>query len=143
MTPVFWTAIVYSLFIPQLKFAIYKLPVIGIVMVICLFLAIRIKEKLILNWLMVFATYNLRPKYYVFNKNDRYLRIMDIPSFAKRKNNQLKKSLALNQDASQTKSVSLKELIRLDGMITNPKYTFSLKSTKKGGLNVAIHQTHE
>jgi len=143
MTPVFWTALVYALFLPQLKFAIYKVPVIGIVLIICLILAIRIKEKLILNWLMVLVTYNMRPKFYVFNKNDKHHRIMDIPSFAKKKNKHLKKSLALSQDEKQSNSISFRELIKLDGILTNPKYTFSLKSTKKGGLNVAIHQTHE
>lgn len=143
MTPVFWTAMVYALFMPQLKFAMYKVPVIGVVLLISLFLAIRIKEKLILNWLMVLVTYNMRPKYYVFNKNERYLRAMDMPSFTKQKNIKLKKSLALNQNEAQSKTVSLRELIKLDGILTNPKYTLSLKSTKKGGLNVAIQQTHE
>ena len=143
MTPVFWTAMVYALFMPQLKFAMYKVPIIGVVLLISLFLAIRIKEKLILNWLMVLVTYNMRPKYYVFNKNEKYLRAMDMPSFTNQKNIKLKKSLALNQNEAQSKTVSLRELIKLDGILTNPKYTFSLKSTKKGGLNVAIQQTHE
>lgn len=143
MTPVFWTAMVYALFMPQLKFAMYKVPIIGVVLLISLFLAIRIKEKLILNWLMVLVTYNMRPKYYVFNKNEKYLRAMDMPSFTKQKNIKHKKSLALNQNEAQSKTVSLRELIKLDGILTNPKYTFSLKSTKKGGLNVAIQQTHE
>lgn len=35
---------------------------------------------------------------------------------------------------------AIKDLVRLEGLITNPKYSFSLKSGKKGALNVAFEQ---
>lgn len=143
MTPIFWTAIVYALFLPLLQLAIYKVALISIVLTLCLILAIRIKEKLVLNWLVVLITYQLRPKYYLFNKNDAFLRVMDFPSFEKKHKTLFKKAVKKNTDKEKSKPFSLREAVRLDGLLSDPKYTFSLKTVKKGGFNVDIRQTHE
>lgn len=37
-------------------------------------LSLRIKERVVLNWVILLTTFILRPKTYVFNKNSMYLR---------------------------------------------------------------------
>lgn len=77
MIPVFWGMTVYVLFAPSMHFAWYKLPLVIAVGITSLILSLRIKEKLILNWLLILLRYNLRPKYHIFNKNDMFLRSID------------------------------------------------------------------
>lgn len=138
MLPVFWATAVYTFFFPQMRFAWYKMPVILLVVCISLTLALRIKKRLVLHWLTILLRYNLRPKYFVFNKNDAYLRSIDLPIFEKRLRKVPAKTTA---KATIKKSFSsLSELLRVEDMIANPKYTFSIKSGKKGGLNVALKQ---
>ncbi len=138
MLPVFWATIVYTFFFPHMRFAWYKMPVILLVVCISLLLALRIKKRLVLHWITILLRYNLRPKYFVFNKNDRYLRSIDLPVFPKQARKIPAKATA--KTAIKKSFSSLSELLRVEDMIANPKYTFSIKSGKKGGLNVALKQ---
>ena len=53
MFPVLWTALIYILFAPAMKLVPYKLGLIGVVIMICLILVIRIKDKIVAEWLGV------------------------------------------------------------------------------------------
>lgn len=138
--PLFWLMIVYTLFTPVMHFAWYKLPVFLIVGAVSLILALRIKGKIVLHWFVVLLRYNTRPKYYLFNKNDAYLRTMDIISFDKSKRKKIAKSSAGVKQQSSNTPASLNGLVRLEGLLANPKYSFSIKSQKKGTLYVAFEQ---
>jgi len=141
--PVFWAMLVYEIFPPYALFVLYKLPLILIVLAICVILSMRIKGKVVLNWLIVLIRYNLRPKYYLFNKNDTYLRTLDLPQISKRtyklpKFAQIK--IKSNFSASGIKAIGM---IKLKSFIKNPKYSLSLKPNKKGGLYVGLEQVRE
>lgn len=140
MVPVFWTTIVYTIFIPALKLSWYKLPLVLIVLFICLGLSLRIKGKVVLNWLIVLLRFNTRPKYYVFNKNDKSFRALDIPVFEKKPLTLFKKSKAARTVKLKTQGLAFSELVKLESLIRNPKYTLSFKSGKKGGMHVAFEQ---
>ena len=136
VTP-FWTTIVYSLFIPKLELAWYKLPIIGIVSLLSIVLAVRVKGKVLLNWLVLILHYNVRPRFYLFNKNEAYLRALDLPATEKKQKAEAKR------EAEKTKAVPIfttRELAKLENIIADPKYSLSLKSAKKGGLDVAFEQ---
>lgn len=143
MVPIFWTTIVYTLFLPTMQLAWYKVPLILMVLFICLTLSLRIKGKVVLNWLVILLTYNLRPKYYVLNKNDAYLRRLDVPAFEKKPLPLLKKRIVKNEKKQETQNFSLREFIQFDHVTGNPKYTISYKSGKKGGINVAFGQVQK
>ncbi len=140
MLPAFWTVVVYAVFAPRLQISLYKLPLILLVLISCLVLALRIKDKVVFNWLTIIFRYNIRPKYYLFNKNDNYLKIVDLPTFEKKRKVSLKRSHAKKQSVNEQSSFSIAELVKLEGLLANPKYSFTFKSTKKGGLNVAFEQ---
>lgn len=139
VSPAFLTAIVYVVFPPTLSFAIYKMPIILLSIIICCALAVRVKGKVVLNWLIILLSYNLRPKYYVFNKNDIFLRDMYLPVVDKKPRTLFKKSLT-QKAKTVIPSINVGDLVRLDDLISNPRYNFSLKSSRKGGMYVAFEQ---
>ncbi len=145
MVPVFWTTLVYAILPPHMHLAWYKLPTVLVVVLICLILALRIKGKVVVSWLAVLFKYNLRPKYYVFNKNEAYLRELYMPEFEKKQIELLKifkfkkaeKKKAIRLKAS---AFGMKELLSLRVFINNPNYSISLKPGKRGGLYVSLEQ---
>lgn len=79
MFPVLWTALVYILLFPSMKITSFKLVLIIFATATAGILALRIKDKIVAEWLGVLLKYRLRPKYYLFNKNDLTNRTLDIP----------------------------------------------------------------
>lgn len=140
MVPIFWTTIVYTIFLPTMHLAWYKLPLILIVLFACLVLSLRIKGKVVLDWLIILLTYNLRAKYYLLNKNDSYLRTLDLPVFNKKPLRLLKKKVAKDEVKQIAPAFSLRQFIKFDNLITNPKYAIRYKSGRKGGIHVAFEQ---
>jgi len=136
--PAFWTTLVFTIVSPRLQFSLYKLPLVLSVLILCLVLAARIKGKVVLSWAFTIVRYNLRPKYYVFNKNDSYLRTLDLPTFEKKAKVQTKKETVVEEKVKT--STSIGDLIKLDNLLKNPKYSFSFKETRKGGIDVAFEQ---
>lgn len=132
--PIFIFLIMYNIFIP----AWYKIPLFLILGVIPPLLAIRFKQKLILNWLTILLRYNMRPKYYVFNKNDLCGRAVNL--FPVEKNQKVKKTTAADKRQAVSPTVSFGDLIKLEDLLTNPNYSFSMKSQKKGVFSIAIEQ---
>jgi hypothetical protein len=138
MIPVILGTGIFSMLPPTMHIAWYKIALTLIITFVSLALAIRIKGKVILQWLVILLTYNLRPKFYVFNKNDRYLRSMDIVTFEKKTKKLLKKAPAKQE--KETPRLSIGDVIKLEGLLANPNISFSVKSGKKGALNVAFKQ---
>jgi hypothetical protein len=140
MIPVFWTTIVYAFFAPQVHLAWYKIPLVLVVLFLCLFLSLRIKGQVVFNWLLVLLKFNSRAKYYIFNKNDSYLRILDFPLFPKKSSALLSKTKAKRKVPSVTPIFGISEISKLERLIQNPALNLSFKTAKKGGLNVAFEQ---
>ena len=135
MVPLFLGTIIYLVFPPLKHFAVYKVVIIAFVLIACLLLSLRIKGKVVANWLMVFLKFNLRPKFYVFNKNEIYQRNVYLP-IVKRTHKKaiLKRGIKVNSN-----SIS-EDLLKFKGYLKNPKYALSLKPNKKGGLYVALNE---
>ncbi|MDO8658755.1 MAG: hypothetical protein Q7K55_08490, partial [Candidatus Levybacteria bacterium] len=101
---------------------------------------LRIKEKVVLNWLIVLLRFNIRPKYYVFNKNDSYLRTLDLPVFEKKPNRLFNKVKVTKKVEVGIPSFGVRDMVALENYIQNKNISLSFKSNKKGGLNVAFEQ---
>lgn len=140
MVPVFWTTIVYTLFFPTMRLAWYKIPLVLMVLFLCLILSLRIKGKVLVEWLVVLFKYFLRPKYYVFNKNDSYLRTLDLPVFEKKPAKQFKLKIVKKGATQIVPKWNVADFVKLENLIASSKYTLSFKSGKKGGVNVAFDQ---
>lgn len=65
---------IFAVLPQKLHFNIYKLPLTAFTTLTCFTLALRIKGRVLLNWVLLLSGYYLRPKLYVYDKNDSYLR---------------------------------------------------------------------
>ena len=137
ITPVLLSTAVYVLFPPSMSFVVYKLIIIATLSLICLILAIRIQGKVLVNWLGVVLKYALRPKYYVFNKNDTFQRELYLPEVVKKVSGQ-----ALKQKAAKTTTVHLgiPDLVKLEHSLVKGNLGMTFKTAKKGGLNVIFNK---
>jgi hypothetical protein len=131
MLPVFWAGIVYILLVPRMAFAWYKVIMIIPVLLISFILSLRIEDKLVINWLILLLRYNARPKYYVFNKNDTFLRTVDLPV--------LPKKAAKSVNGARVKTASnpycgIKEQIAFE----KDKENITFRVNGKGGFNVVL-----
>ena len=88
---------------------------------------------------MTILRYNLRPKYYLFNKNVSTLRA----EYAETKQAETKK-----ESIKETTKVSLPRLGTLEtarvlATIENPASNLRFETTKKGGLHVRLTEVEE
>ena len=135
MIPVVWTMVIFMLFVPFMSITLYKLPIILVVGLVCVILALRIKDKIVLDWLMLFTRFSTRPGYYVFQKHDTYLRIVDVPAGEKKKEAHLQPVPA---PAQSVRRVSVLELVKLNKLMRRRKYRLSFRPTKEGDIHVAV-----
>lgn len=141
MAPILWSTLVYTLLPFRMQLTLYKLPLILVISICCFILAIRIKGKIILQWLAILLRFNLRPKYYIFDKNDASFRVIDLPVFEKRQFS-LRKKIAPQTKVNITHpKFGIKELTQLEKLIQDPRISLSFKTNGIGGkLNVAFKQ---
>ena len=140
IAPVLLTGLMFTILPPMLQLTAYKLVVIALFGLACITLAIRIKGELLLHWMVTIAKYNLRPAIHVLDKNDGYLRYIEIPitnpiDVAAAAATTVEKPASLMQLATA-------ELVRLESAIVDPRSKFQLL-VKKGGLHVSIHEIKE
>ena len=69
VAPVFLGAMLYAGLPPMMGGSLYKYIVIGLLFVSCAVLAIRIRGKILALWLTIILKFNLRPQFYLFDKN--------------------------------------------------------------------------
>jgi len=126
---------VEALLPPFFASAPYKIVVIVCLAVLFGTLAIRIKGKILLVWLMILARYNARPRYYLFNKNDVHLR--DMPkSEAVEKPVEEARPKKLTRKPSPRLSTS--DLVQIEQLIANPQANLHFRTNRKGELSVHI-----
>jgi len=119
MTPILWTAIVYVLLMPNMKLTSLKLVLIIISTTISGILALRIKDKIVAEWLGVLLKYRLRPKYWLYNKNDttnRTIDIPDIPDIAL-----VSRKLSKKNVSKHKTEINIADLVRFEQLIESGK----------------------
>jgi hypothetical protein len=138
MVPVFITAVVFTLMPPTMKLVGYKLILILFFLIICLILALRVKGRVLFNWLLILSQFKLRPRIFVFNKNDNYLREVEIEVVKKKtKAKNINKIKAVSKKEQELVEA---ETIRFLQFIKDKNNSLSFKLSDKGGLNVAFEQ---
>lgn len=137
-TPVFMSGALFTLLPPFLGFSAFKLSVCGILFILCGILAIRIRGVIILNWLMIVFRYNLRPRYFLYDKNSSYLR----PDLKlKQASKEAKKTEKIDlQPALIHNPISPRELFRVEAAVADPRSIFHFRTTRKGALRVFIKE---
>jgi hypothetical protein len=138
LAQVFLATIVFVILPPVMVLTWLKVSIILTFGVFSTTLAIRIKGKLVVHWIVILLKYNIRPKYYVFNKNDVIYRKQFLPSKAETNKEKVEKVTSKSKKVSAT--VAVPYLIQLEELINNKEYDVRFRTGKKGGLNVAFEK---
>jgi len=134
--PVFIDCGIYVVFPPFLKLTLLKAFVSFLIILGFGALAIRIKGKIVALWLVVILRYRLRPRYYIFNKNEAYLRD---PLFQAPVQTEVAKSKhKLAKPKALLPKLAIPEMVRLETVIADPRAKLKFRADRKRGLRVFI-----
>ena len=137
--PVFGGSFLFAVLPPFMGGTWYKYLIVGLLAVVCGLLAIRIRGKILLGWIVVISKFNRRAGMYVYDKRSLYGREV-IPVVAVAKEVKAKQA-----EKRQTKrqSVSAADAARLMKLIGHPAANLRFEVNKKGGLYVRFTQIED
>lgn len=133
--PVFGGSALFVGLPPFFSYAVYKVVIIVCFAVLCGLLAIRVKGKILLQWLIAIIRYNSRPRYYVYDKNDAHMR--DVTPKIKTEEIQ-KKTVPKKTILQKLPQLSTAELVKIEDIIANPQANLHFTTNRKGELSVHI-----
>lgn len=137
MIPVIFTAFSYAFLIPVMNMVWYKAGLIVVTTIISIVLSFRIKGRIVASWLSLVARYNLRPRYYIYNKNDVTCRELHLPEIKKVTKSSKASVKAKAKQAIKQPRLSIVDLISFERATTDKSLGLHFVVDKKGGLNVA------
>lgn len=137
LSPVLLTTLVYIVIPPTMDFNWYKLIATALLSIVCVSLAIRIKGKIVLQWIAILARYNLRPKYYIFNKNTTFAREIYL---TEKKPAKKQPVVTAKEEASSLENLSVREMLDLQNLLNKKDFDLTYNISGKGGLNVAFEK---
>jgi hypothetical protein len=136
-SPIFLGGVIYAIFPPFLHLNLIKTLLFVLLIIVFSLLSIRIKGKILLSWLIVISRYNLRPRYYIYNKNDLHLRRVKPPSDASEEH---KKDIEPKKSLPTLPKIPIPQTVKLQSAIADPRSKLSIRASRKGGLSVHITQ---
>ena len=140
VAPVFLDSALYIVAPPFFHSATYKLVLMVTVLFICGLMAIRIKGKIILLWLVVSLKYKLRPRYYIYNKNTLLGREQSSSKVTAEPETETE---TISQPQRELLPLTIAEVTRVQSLMENPDANLSFVTTKKGGLRVHFTEVEE
>jgi hypothetical protein len=100
-------------------------------------LALRIKGKIVADWLILYLRFASRPRIYVFTKNDPVFRDLVVEEPKKVE----KAKVAVKKVAEVIPVLSLPEQDQIEKLLTNESLTLRFAFAKKGGIDVSLTPT--
>lgn len=140
IVPVFVGGALFAILPPAMGSSVYKYTIMGVLALVCCVLAIRIKGKILAFWLITILGYNLRPKFYLFNKNTTALREQ---YESKATESEEDNSTVKTKKTVSVPKLELREAVKVYATIDNPAAKLRFETTKKGGLHVRITEVEE
>jgi hypothetical protein len=141
VVPVLVGAGLFIILPPVMHGSLYKYLVAICIGLICGILAIRIKGKIVLLWLVTILRYNLRPKYYLFKKSTAmYREDYRTPRSEAPEEAGSKEPIKRTTD---TPRLAFQDAAYVLETINNPASKLRFELTKKGGLNVRLTEVED
>ncbi len=134
--PLIFGVLFYVTLPPHFHLKLYKLCIIVGLELIGAILSIRVHDQMLLFWLVMRLRYNLRPRYYVFDKNDTYLR--NIPTCASVVTE--KKPPTATVPTLTQQAVSVTEVVRIEAIMADERVNVRFKTGKNGRLHVVANE---
>lgn len=137
--PIFIAAGLFAGLPPFMNGSLFKYIVITIIYSLSAILAIRIKGKIVLMWLVTIIRYNLRPKYYLFTKStDTYRR-----DYAPIKKAEKKPEPATRKDKPLLPRLTTEDMASTLALATKESINLRFEMNRRGGLNVRFTEINE
>lgn len=124
---------IFAVMPEKLHFTLYKFPLMGISTLLCFILALRFRGRVVLSWILLLTGYCLRPGFYIYDKNDAYLR--DIVYFPELKKKKTIKEKPVPKKASSD-VIPITDFAKLEQVLIAHRGKLSLKFNKDGGMDV-------
>ncbi len=137
--PLAISIIIFTLFPSRMSLTFYKIPLILVTFFSFSIFALRFRGKIILDWCIILAKYNLRPKYYIYDKNTIYLRDIYIKPEEELATNKAKFE-AENKSKTPIRKLQFADLIKKEEQLLKQKVSFTFKNNK-GGAYVVVEQS--
>ena len=134
LAPLFVSVFVFAVLPERMYFNLYKIILIVLSLVVFLTLAVRVKERIVLDWLILLIAYYLRPHLFVFDKNDDYLREEKPRSDNEVKNAAINKQAPVKQEKKN--HLSILNLIQLENLFNAKNTKMSIKFSQKRRLRL-------
>jgi len=132
--PIFISAGLFVFIPPLMHGSLIKYICMAVIALLCAVMAIRIKGKIILLWLVTIIRYNLRPKFYIFQKSAAdYRKDYADPI---EDTNQSKQSVEAYP--ALTPKLGFTDAAYAMETINDPSRSIRFEMNKKGGLHVRI-----
>jgi hypothetical protein len=125
--------IVFAIFPSALKINFIKLLIITLITTFFSISSLRLKEKLVIYWVVLIIKYLARPRYYVYDKNDYYLR--QNPATLDPEN--LKVTKPNKHPLPKKMNINTEDHLRIIQLISSDFLQLKF-SKRKGALNVSV-----
>jgi hypothetical protein len=134
--PLIFGVLFYATLPPHFHLKLYKICLIAGLELVGAVLSIRKNDQMLIFWLITRIRYNLRPRYYVYDKNDTYLR--DIPVFAPVR----AEKTAAEEDiaSSEIQEVAVHDAVLIEEIMADERVNLRFKTNKNGRLHVVANE---
>lgn len=139
MIPVIWTTLVYAIFAPAMHVSWLKGVCVLIMLLVCGILSLRVNGTVVIDRLIMWLRYTLRPRMYVPMKTDTLYKTIDIPDEPIIMTRQIP---AEKLNPLKHASVTLADLVKFERLLGKKRFAIRYKTNGKGGLNVAYEPIH-
>jgi len=124
-------AAIYGIIPPRIHLTTLKLVLIALGFSVLGGMAIRIKGKIVAEWLIIILRFGLRPRIYVYTKNDLFARNIITAD----KKTETKESMKVSHESGETPITR-----RDENYFDDSDVSITVRPGKKGGLDVSLRE---
>jgi hypothetical protein len=123
-------------FPPSGQFVAYKMIIVAVLFIVCGTLAVRVKGRILAQWIMLLTRYCTRPQYYVYDKNTSYLRASDTHKAIEPEAAQVVEKV--KRTAVNRPKIAQREFARLEEFARDSRSSLKFEVGKRGELHVRV-----
>ena len=135
--PLLTSTAIYAIVPIQMHMNTFKVVLVAWQFIFFGLLALRFRGKIIADWLVIYLRFKLRPRFYIFTKNDTTARdIAIIPT-----EESIEIEIVSQEEKATHTHFPMSDKVKVDRLLENPALSVSFKFAKKGGLDVSLKTT--
>jgi hypothetical protein len=135
--PLIFGVLFYVTLPPHFHLKLYKLCLIVGLELTGAILSIRKNDQMLIFWLIMRLRYNLRPRFYVYDKNDSFLRDTSTDSTNMPAKRTEKKVVTAPLNVPQ---IGLGDAVRVEEIMSDERVNLRFNTTRKGRMHVVANE---